>query len=72
MQTERQAYNKNKNKIIDTVENLADDEYFVLGDNRNNSEDSRSGNIGPVKRKNITGKAWLHMASAAEGTGIVK
>lgn len=51
---------------------LASDEYFVLGDNRNNSEDSRSGNIGPVKRKNITGKAWLHMASAAEGMGIVK
>ena len=30
MQTERQAYNKNKNKIIDTVENLADDEYLRL------------------------------------------
>ncbi len=38
---------------------LGDDEYFVLGDNRNSSEDSRSGNIGPVKKENIIGKAWL-------------
>ena len=35
------------------------DEYFVLGDNRNSSEDSRSGNIGPVSKDNIIGKAWL-------------
>jgi len=51
---------------------LASDEYFVLGDNRNNSEDSRSGNIGPIKRDNITGKAWFHMAAYGEGIGFVK
>ena len=51
---------------------LANDEYFVLGDNRNNSENSRSGNIGPVKRDNITGKAWFHMASAESGMGFIK
>ena len=45
--------------IADTEFELAEDEFFVLGDNRNNSEDSRSGNIGPVKKENIIGKAWL-------------
>ena len=34
------------------------DEYFVLGDNRNNSEDSRYANIGNVKKEYIIGKAW--------------
>ncbi len=51
---------------------LGADEYFVLGDNRNNSEDSRSGNIGPVKRDTIAGKAWFHMASKKSGMGFVE
>ena len=38
---------------------LTDDEYFVLGDNRNNSEDSRYANIGNVKKEYIIGKAWF-------------
>ena len=38
---------------------LGSDEYFVLGDNRNASEDSRSANIGPVKGKDIIGKVWF-------------
>ena len=38
---------------------LDEDEYFVLGDNRTNSEDSRFANIGNVLRSEIVGKAWL-------------
>lgn len=34
---------------------LGEDEYYVLGDNRNHSRDSRG--EGPIKRKYITGKA---------------
>ena len=41
---------------------LADNEYFVLGDNRNNSEDSRYANIGNVKKEYIIGKAWFVVA----------
>ena len=40
---------------------LAEDEYFVLGDNRNNSSDSRSPAVGNVKRDRIIGRAWLRI-----------
>ena len=51
---------------------LESDEYFVLGDNRNSSEDSRSGNIGAVKKDTIIGKAWFHMAAEDEGMGLME
>lgn len=38
---------------------LAGDEYFVLGDNRNSSEDSRTADIGNVKQNEIYGKGWF-------------
>lgn len=41
---------------------LGDGEFFVLGDNRNNSEDSRYANIGNVKKEHIIGKAWFRVA----------
>lgn len=47
-------------------------EYFVLGDNRNSSEDSRSGNIGAVSKEDIIGRAWFHMGSGEDSMGFVK
>lgn len=38
---------------------LAEDEYFVLGDNRNASVDSRREEVGLIKRSQIEGKAWV-------------
>ena len=40
---------------------LGEDEYFVLGDNRNNSTDSRSIEVGNVKRDEIIGKAGIRI-----------
>lgn len=51
---------------------LGSDEFFVLGDNRNSSEDSRSGNIGAVKKDSIIGKAWFHMAAQGDSIGMIE
>ena len=40
---------------------LGEDEYFVMGDNRNNSTDSRSPMVGNIKREEIIGRAWLRI-----------
>ena len=47
-----------ENEII-----LGNKEYFCIGDNPNNSEDSRSANIGPVEEGDMIGKAWFHLKS---------
>lgn len=40
---------------------LGDDEYFVLGDNRNNSSDSRDPSVGNIKEDQIIGKAFIRI-----------
>ena len=40
---------------------LAEDEYFVLGDNRNHSSDSRDPSVGNIKRNDIIGRAFLRI-----------
>lgn len=40
---------------------LGEDEYFVLGDNRNDSSDSRDPNVGLIHRDDIIGRAWLRI-----------
>ena len=50
---------------------LKSGEFFVLGDNRNNSEDSRFSDMGNVKKKNIVGKLWV-VISPKERFGRIK
>ena len=40
---------------------LGEDEYFVLGDNRNNSSDSRDPDVGAVSKSQIRGHVWLRL-----------
>lgn len=45
---------------------LGEDEYFLLGDNRDSSEDSRFVNVGNVKTEQIRGKVWFRIYPALE------
>lgn len=56
-----------KNEVL-----LGTGEYFVLGDNVNSSEDSRSASLGTIRRDTILGKAWFRMASGDSGMGFVE
>lgn len=50
---------------------LGDDEYFVLGDNRNNSQDSRAANVGVIHKKDLLGRAWIRIWPLSE-FGVIK
>ena len=63
-----EALKKNNEDLSVTLAGLAEteiklesDEYFVLGDNHDSSEDSRFANVGNVKRSQILGKVWLRL-----------
>ena len=51
---------------------LGEGEYFVLGDNRNNSEDSRNGNIGAVSKDTMVGKVWYKFSKDDNSFGFVE
>lgn len=50
---------------------LGANEYFVMGDNRNNSSDSRTEIVGNIHRDAIIGKAWLRIWPLKE-FGVLK
>lgn len=50
---------------------LEEDEYFVMGDNRNNSSDSRTEVVGNIQRDDIIGRAWMRIWPLSE-IGILK
>ena len=50
---------------------LGTTEYFVLGDNRNNSEDSRFADVGLVDANYIEGRVWLRILPSGS-FGLVK
>ena len=50
---------------------LGKDEYFVLGDNRLSSEDSRNADVGFVKKEYLEGRAWF-IIGPKEHFGFIK
>lgn len=50
---------------------LGENEYFVLGDNHESSEDSRMADVGNVRREDIYGKVWF-VANFGPDFGVVK
>ena len=58
--------------VLESPLSLGEHEYFVLGDNHNNSEDSRNAGIGVVKSEYIIGKVWLVLDADSGHIGIVK
>lgn len=51
---------------------LGTGQYFCVGDNPENSEDSRSANIGPVDEEDIVGKVWFRAPCDELGMGFVR
>lgn len=51
---------------------LKNGEYFCMGDNPVDGEDSRQADIGPVKKEDIVGKVWFHLTLESVKAGFVR
>ncbi|MDE7207018.1 MAG: signal peptidase I, partial [Lachnospiraceae bacterium] len=51
---------ENPGRAVEPI-TLGDDEYFVMGDNRNNSSDSRDPSVGNIHRNDIIGRAFIRI-----------
>ena len=50
---------------------LGEEEYFVLGDNRNHSSDSRDPSVGVLTREDLIGRAWVRIYPFSE-MGVIR
>lgn len=57
----REVIEETKYGIADEPVVLGEDEYFVMGDNRNHSSDSRDPSVGVLKREQLIGRAWIRI-----------
>lgn len=58
--------------IVSIELTLGIDEFFCMGDNPKVSEDSRSPNVGPVKKEDIIGKAWYAVKTETKKGGFIE
>lgn len=66
LETEEDLLNVSIAGVAEYPVELAEDEYFLLGDNRDSSEDSRFTSVGNVKREQLVGKVWLRIQPIAD------
>ena len=57
----KELIDETKRGIADEPVVLGEDEYFVMGDNRNHSSDSRDPSVGVLKREQLVGRAWVRV-----------